>query len=304
MTPYAEALERQLDLLHWCDSAQARTLATLNTRRARDMAGNPVTGDHIRRLWAKPLAEGAPYFWSEPMCVLLEAAAPSFAGWRLRETDFPSFAGFCLFARRLTLDPWVGDAGPVALFAGDHDMAAFTWSPFTNERTGEVVVTFVVYDQEPGFVLPTPVTTIGWELGRTLDEAVLYAVARDKPTNRRRLEEKLRYVATALALLGQTITATRHAPVDRAARRRAERAGWEHDPIVRVVELRRRVSESVARDAEPVEWSCRWVVRGHWRQQWCPLAQEHRPIWITSYVKGPEDKPLKTPRATVFAVVR
>ena len=68
---------------------------------------------------------------------------------------------------------------------------------------------------------------------------------------------------------------------------------------------RRKETEHHKRDgAEQVEWSCRWIVRGHWRQQWYPAQQRYVRIWIMLHVKGPEDKPIKVPRATVFAVTR
>jgi hypothetical protein len=33
-------------------------------------------------------------------------------------------------------------------------------------------------------------------------------------------------------------------------------------------------------------------VRGHWRNQWYPSMQAHRPKYIPEHIKGPEDKPL------------
>ena len=54
-----------------------------------------------------------------------------------------------------------------------------------------------------------------------------------------------------------------------------------------------------------MDWSCRWLVRGHWRQQPCGAGHaERRPTWILPHLKGPERKPLKAPGAMVFAVVR
>jgi len=32
--------------------------------------------------------------------------------------------------------------------------------------------------------------------------------------------------------------------------------------------------------------------RAAWHDQWYPSEQIHRQIWISPYVKGPEDKPL------------
>jgi hypothetical protein len=62
---------------------------------------------------------------------------------------------------------------------------------------------------------------------------------------------------------------------------------------VAVVTLRRKTATGGSNDeAQEVEWSHRWVVRGHWRRQWHPRLQSHRPIWINEHVKGPDDKPL------------
>jgi hypothetical protein len=80
----------------------------------------------------------------------------------------------------------------------------------------------------------------------------------------------------------------------RAERRRAERAGLE-ERDVHVVKL--RASLTAERDSEPGaegtrEWRHRWVVRGHWRNQWYPSKDDHRPKWIAPYLKGPTDAPL------------
>jgi hypothetical protein len=98
--------------------------------------------------------------------------------------------------------------------------------------------------------------------------------------------------------------------IERHARKRYQR---EHKlnapPTVRVVALRKTARVEVA-DA-PVErhagaraYGCRFVVKGHPRLQAVgPGRKERKLIWIESFVKGPEDKPLKT-RTTVYAVVR
>jgi hypothetical protein len=100
-------------------------------------------------------------------------------------------------------------------------------------------------------------------------------------------------------LLGQTVADLSDAPVDRARRKRAGRAGIPDR--VTVVQLRR--TESKRSEGESlVEWSHRWVVRGHWAWYHVgpdhPLAQEVEPgrfmarIWRAPFVKGPAGKPL------------
>jgi hypothetical protein len=80
----------------------------------------------------------------------------------------------------------------------------------------------------------------------------------------------------------------------RAANRRAERLRVE--PKVNVVELRRRdyVRPPGTEGHTEVEWSCSWIVRGHWRQQACgPGMSERKILWIDPFVKGDPDKPFK-----------
>jgi hypothetical protein len=49
------------------------------------------------------------------------------------------------------------------------------------------------------------------------------------------------------------------------------------------------------------EYHCRWMVRGHWRQQPCGTQRRFRRLkWIDPYVKGPEDKPLDV-RPTIWS---
>lgn len=112
---------------------------------------------------------------------------------------------------------------------------------------------------------------------------------------------------TTMVLMGQSVaTLESHRP-ERAERRRAARAGLE-TPDVTVVQLRRHAraegqpddadddntedSTEAGQDPAASARTHRWVVRGHWRQQWYPSLNDHRAIWIHGYVKGPEDKPL------------
>lgn len=63
---------------------------------------------------------------------------------------------------------------------------------------------------------------------------------------------------------------------------------------VRIVSLRHRQTESVGNEAETREYTHRWIVRGHWRNQWYPSQGRHIPLWIHAHVKGPEGAPLLT----------
>jgi len=80
------------------------------------------------------------------------------------------------------------------------------------------------------------------------------------------------------------------------------------DPRVRVVQLRKaehrpRPERDDNDEHEPREWSHRWLVKGHWRNQWYPSEQRHALRWIPTYIKGPEDKELRL-KDRVFQVER
>jgi hypothetical protein len=46
-------------------------------------------------------------------------------------------------------------------------------------------------------------------------------------------------------------------------------------------------------ETEVLERDFRWTVRGHWRRQWYPSTEEHRPVWIEPHESGPTGKPLR-----------
>lgn len=125
-------------------------------------------------------------------------------------------------------------------------------------------------------------------------------------------ESFARILGAFLLFINQDLLTTDSIEAPRATRKRAEALSLQLptaptiDTSTKVVMLRKRAyrpHESAA-EREAPEWSCQWMVRGHWRQQYYPSRGINQPKWIAPYVKGPEDKPLKPPRATVFAVVR
>lgn len=82
-------------------------------------------------------------------------------------------------------------------------------------------------------------------------------------------------------------------PAPKASYRRWERATGKPPEDIVVITLRRPTSKK-PEDANvaAIDWTHQWVVDGHWRNQWYPATQRHRPKWIAAHIKGPEDKPL------------
>ena len=114
----------------------------------------------------------------------------------------------------------------------------------------------------------------------------------DRPTRPVTLTEvetkTLRWAWALFLLLDQEIVTTRQPHYSRADVKTLGRVPrWNE---VRVVELRRMRHERPQGEPGSVNWTHRWIVKGHWR--WQPYGDGTvRRIWIDPYVKGPEDLP-------------
>lgn len=100
----------------------------------------------------------------------------------------------------------------------------------------------------------------------------------------------------------QSLSERKQLAPPRFTKRRMQRAKIEPGGIT-VVTLRKRKQHHEG-ESNPVDWQNRWMVSGHWRNQWFPSLQSHRQIWINQYVKGPEDKPLVIKEGRAWNFVR
>lgn len=102
----------------------------------------------------------------------------------------------------------------------------------------------------------------------------------------------IKQVQVLWRLAKQEIVVAGHERVSRPTWKRA--ASWKQIKHVTVLTLRKAHARTYEGDEREVEWSHRWMVSGHWRNQPYKINGEtvHRQIWIAPYVKGPDDKPL------------
>jgi hypothetical protein len=181
---------------------------------------------------------------------------------------------------------------------------------------GRGVLSYTFYS----YYTPENMTTIfhsaGWICGDDQDWTWRMPLAlKMHPTTIARVEWSKRYFLTLLRFLSSRVmtmegkaspnkgTAKALARTTLAKTRAVQ--GLVAVPEVHVIELRRRQTQRAeAVGTRTVEWSKRWLVSGHWRQQWYPSAKEHRPIWIDEYDKGPEGLPLVVPKKTAYEVNR
>lgn len=107
-------------------------------------------------------------------------------------------------------------------------------------------------------------------------------------------------IATWL-LMGQPIVSTEPEYLPRHFQRRMKRAGLRV-PEIRVVRLRhtQRPRTEAEEATSGRTYTRRWIVRGHWRNQWYASRQAHRPKYIPMHVKGPDGAELIITTETVY----
>lgn len=199
----------------------------------------------------------------------------------------------------------------------------FGWIPTIEKDFGMPVCAWVDEDAVKYRQNISPSQTFEWEkgitLGRMLDLTRESHRARYGPGGFDRNEPTIgedafmeategiaRFVLAGLAWLGQSILMTAEGHVERHRRKAFAKVSGHHVPAVKVVHLRRAsYTQTPTEGGEPVNWSCRWVVGGHWRNQARGLKHAERKLtYILPYVKGPDDKPFKATAPKVFVVDR
>jgi len=111
-------------------------------------------------------------------------------------------------------------------------------------------------------------------------------------------EDFARFFVALNLVAQQNIAETAQIKTPRAIRRR-----WDLPPefMFTLITLRRKKLKLPDDHVpQPVEWSRRWVVRGHWRNQYYSKTDTHDWLYIHEFIKGPEDKPLVVTKQRVF----
>ena len=262
-----------------------------------------IDGEDLRRTEVAALGKSVLFYASEDTTALAVAAAPSMPEFALRSFDLPAERGFIYYAQPIGLHP--GNHGQSAA-----SVVAARWETVVSDD-GEPCVWMSFYSDYHSWLAAEQAA--GWcsseELADYLRQyhELYYEIFTFRPINGPdippnspsiagyeaqwdELDALRRVLFSTWLMLQQPLTRTVEVDSDRAARRRMKSAG--HEPAtVRVIELRRiqSASQGVTSDRE---YHHQWVVRGHWRQQWFPAHEVHRPVWIAPHIKGPEDAPM------------
>jgi hypothetical protein len=219
------------------------------------------------------LPESAAYLVTEDMAELAMRAAQTIPD-SVHFADLPAETGFVLYERPIASFPMY-EAEPMPVTGA-------IWGPMTFQG-GENGVALVPLGKSAGgpvSALPLPIASWGgdspngpWPMFNDYSGAAAV-------------------VHATWAIMQQTLTISVSAYADRAESRRSTRAGLPADLVIIHLRKRRTEDPNPADNTSVVDWSHRWLVSGHWRNQWLPSRSCHRPQWIDPYVKGPEDRPL------------
>jgi len=304
---YSEALDKQLELADlWSSLEMRRGFEAAIAERFAER-GSHYEASQVANMVLPPLLRGETFYWNEPICGLIESAARSIPDtWTLREEALEALHAFAWLAR------------PISISSSEAPVCAIGWFPVRVQggRVEEVsppyerpvltdpghdALCLVFFSLSPPSPLPFPRTMAFWPIMAPLRK-VQNELAHQSESGFT-MREKAALFATMVAFLEQRILVSSRFLADRAARRRSEKARQAlPSEEVSVVALRRVAYRGEGRHRD-VEWTCQWIVRGHWRDQWYASQKHYRPKWIAPYVKGPEDKPLRNP-GHVFAVIR
>ena len=96
---------------------------------------------------------------------------------------------------------------------------------------------------------------------------------------------------------------TRILPKNKKRARKMEAQVQGEMPTIEIVQLRRTESGPSEASGQERHYSMRFIVHGHFRNQYYPSRGVHAPKWISSYVKGPQNAPLKE-SIRAYAVTR
>ena len=300
--------ERLLSLYSTKDGYEL--LDSMALARFKDLDGiasfndSPITLDDVKLRFAMgvlPLITGTPFYLADEVMPLVRKGADSLpSSWRLLPSMLFKNSGFVWFENPVTMEsgviPLVGMGWIPQWESGVTPLTGHEDVPF---EEGDML--HVVFFGIPAGRVPAPVTVLPLDTKQSFGEWCIRM--RTMWISRYSLDpttEKLRLFAAFLSFCNQRILERYHQVLPRQMKRQRARKGLIDVSSIQVIRLRQVAGHHNGVGRE-VDWSCRWMVSGHWRNQFRPSYKDHYPKWIMPYLKGPEDKPLKlSSKTTLF----
>lgn len=229
------------------------------------------------------------YYVESDLCDLITHAWPSIPPTTLTRELVPDESGFVMFARAMR-----GLDADHAEFVLTFHALLWTWVELTvTQQPAIAIIMFALAD-----TIWSPLGRTDWPIYHDTDEAFLNDDMAD-PSREQRIAsqtEDRRLLATLWQLASQhrVVDERRAVVTNKGALRRFQREHGRPPAAVRVIDVRRPPRQrSDEHEHRHVEWTRRWIVEGHWRQQAYGEGRTlRRPTWIAPFVKGPADRPL------------
>jgi hypothetical protein len=254
-------------------------------------------GEQLNHDWSDfewTIKNSSLWWVGDEMTDLISVASPNFPPHVLEKQHVVDVCGVAMFSHPIP------SVGIVNGNKNPNCISAISWTPgtvydFHTEETHESLNicswTRVVDDNELVAICGKWVLlgTGSWIIGQTQGQ-----IYEGDLTKQSLVIEQCTQLMTLWTLATQPgIAKTTERQLTRHERKRSERSGATISPI-KIVNVRGLRSESGHGEAQSnVEWSHRWLVGGHWRNQpFGPERAQRRPVWVAPYVKGPADKPL------------
>lgn len=114
------------------------------------------------------------------------------------------------------------------------------------------------------------------------------------------VEQICKFYLSLLSWRENKISSSIELPIERHTRKRIKNAYRSYY----LVTLRKRESNNNDSPLGESNFSCRWVVSGHFRRQYYPSIENHKLIFISPFIKGPDNMPLKEKTNALIIVNR
>lgn len=328
MADWEVALEKQMATWAFLNSeAGWDFIKGYRESEIRSDPDNAAVNAHLFDNLDKMLWQADPVYVTNDMMDLLEAALPSFEPEVFHEEDVFLHSGFVYLPRPVVIKDvrglgvahraigWMqaareGDGVPATYVSTWADLNVDT-DDYIDHETPEIQrklrehfgQAMVLNYASPMIYGMTPREMLSDTFVAPLDQGTTRLPPRDPDRLEQATFDILSFLQCLWRLLGQRVAVGIQQRPPRAQRRRAEKVRYP-DKYVTVITLRRpRRPANEDGDHQPVDWSHRWFVEGHWR--WQPYKDGTvKQIWISPYIKGPEDKPLVIRGARVFKWAR
>jgi hypothetical protein len=308
---WIDAYEAQIEQWRWLEGAYGKAwLSSWINLEAKRMPTKKSVYEVLAQVEPKKLRHAAPVYVTADMCDLIDAARQTFKAEVLLEDDVIIPHAFVYFARpiairdrhRRLVNVKAISYMPIAIRSEDKGESRYGLgvclysslradpkyeddAPGLRHLADQMQAKFGVQVPE---LTPLHMVPVWYGLDMKGEEI---DVDTGEETG---FTEWWTLLQVVFRLMAQRIAEPTERVPDRHARKRSERAGFESRNVV-VVHLRRARhprGETPGEQPSQREYTHRWIVGGHWRNQWYRSLQTHRQIWIAPYQKGPEDKPL------------